>query len=532
MGFEGITAKIPLGQYGILTDMPSDKLPPNALDHASNVCFFNGSVQKAPGTLKWNATPLSSGIIALWDYWPTSDAQRTIAVTSDGKVYRDIGSRDFSNGTATFSPITTGLGTLTPNCMFAEGGQESANRDKKLFFFSYGQNPIKVLAGDGITFRNITGPSADWSNVFTYPRVGIIHRDRLWVFFNQQYYASDSADHENFLSNFLADAIFPGEGGAIRGAFDWKGRLFVFKDGGFVYWLNDGDTDENNWYWQKLASNFGLSAPHAALDIIDDMIAGNTSGSVTSYSATNNLSGVEGADILKNLQMENFHRANTSDSGLMQQHAIYYEKKKLAFFTWRSGYYTYNDTLLVLDYNAETPRPAYWRKGSPQCLAKRKDVNQILRPMYGDKDGYIHIMDYEDRLEGGAAFTGEFQTAHIDFSYLDPKLSTFDKMFCWLSVTFVPEGSHNLSCDYFIDGKYMDTVQFQMNQFLRPQLNTLTLNTDRLRQANTESEPRRLRGSGRTFSARFYNSGSNQSFQVSSITVGFKLGTNKAQKAV
>ncbi len=531
MGYKGIPAKIPLGQFGILTDMPSDKLPPNALAGARNVCFFNGSIQKAPGTLKWNASAFDAGVVALWDYWPTVAAQRTLAVTSAGSVYRDLGSRDFSNGLTANTPIVTGLGSLTPNCMFVEGGKETANADKKLFLFTHGVNQIKVLTGDGVTFSNIAAPSTDWTSTTMYPKHGLIHRGRLFVFAGQQFYASDTANHENFLSNMLTDNIAPGEGGEIVGAHVFKGRLFAFKEGGFVYYYDDSNEDEDFWAWHKLSSNFGLSAPNAILEVTDDMLAGNVSGTVTSYGATNALGSVEAGDVLHTMQMESFHRANTSDAGLSVQHAIYYEKKKLAFFTWRSAYYTYNDTMLVLDFNGEGPRPSYWLKGSPQCLAIRKDVNLVKRPMYGDKDGYIHIMDYEDRLEGASSFTGEFQTTHIDFSYLDPKYSTWNKHFDWLSVTYVPEGSHTVSCDYFIDGKFIETITFVMNQYLSPQLGTLTLDTNRLRQANTETVTKALAGSGTTFSARFYNAGSNQSFQISSITVGFRPGTKNAQKA-
>lgn len=69
-----------------------------------------------------------------------------------------------------------------------------------------------------------------------------------------------------------------------------------------------------------------------------------------------------------------------------------------------------------------------------------------------------------------------------------------------------------------------------MIQYQRPELGVLTLNTDRLAQANTETAIRQLSSTGRTFSARFYNSGSNQSFQIPAITVYFRSGGDKAQE--
>jgi hypothetical protein len=140
-------------------------------------------------------------------------------------------------------------------------------------------------------------------------------------------------------------------------------------------------------------------------------------------------------------------------------------------------------------------------------------------------------MDYEDRKEGSTAYIGDFQTPHLDFSFLDATLAERNKHFDQLSVTYVPEGNWNLSCDYYIDGKYIDTIQFQMKQYLSNQLNTFLLDTDRLAQPNTETMTRPLKGTGRTISFRFYNSGSNQSFQVSSLEIGFRVSGSQAQKA-
>ena len=120
----------------------------------------------------------------------------------------------------------------------------------------------------------IASPAADWVSP-NYPTVGVIHRNRLWAFMKQRAYASDTGNHENHLSNNLTQAIFPGEGGSVIGAFVFKGRLFAFKEGGFVYYLNDDDPDSDNWNWLKLASNFGLSSPHGILQALDDMIAVN-----------------------------------------------------------------------------------------------------------------------------------------------------------------------------------------------------------------------------------------------------------------
>lgn len=524
MAYSGIPVKISFGDLGLLTDMSVTERPPGSLLFARNITYYNGCVQKAPGAIKMNTSALAAGIVALFDWWPITTLQRTIAVTSDGSIYRNEGTGNF--GTA----ITTGLGVLTPNCVFVSGGQETAAANKKLFLFTEGRNQLKVLSGDGSSFSSVTSPATDWTNTQTYPKVGVIHRSRLWAFVGQRYYASDSANHENFTSNFLAGSIYSGEGGELRGGFVFKGRLFAFKDGGFVYGLIDTDTDEDNWYWQRIAANFGISAPNAAIEVLDDMLAGNTTGTVTSYSASFALGNVEAADIFKNAGVENYIRDNTSRSGIMEQHALYYAEKKQAFFTTRSGYRTSNDTLICVDYGRQQPRISLWLKGTPQCLALRKDENQIQRPMYGDASGYVHLMDREDRLEGASSYTGAFQTQHLDFRFADQALANKQKNFNYLSVCYVPESSGNLSCDYYIDGRFVETLSFPMVQDSNSQLNYLLLNTDRLVQGNQETFTHPLKGFGRTISFYFYNSGSNESFQVCSITVGFKPAGEQAQK--
>jgi len=243
MAYTGTKAKILLGEFGLLTDIAPDKVPPNALIKANNVCFFNGSVQKAPGTIKWNETALSAGIIAAHHWMPNINVERMIAVTSAGDIFRG---NDRQFGSAANTTIAS---VLSPNCVFTEGGAETAGREKKLFFFTGGATNPYVMEGDETAFAVISRPNTDWTAT-NRPKFGTVHRNRLWAFAGQISYASDSGDHENFQTAALTEPVYPGEGGELRGAAVFKGRLFAFKDGGFTYLLNDQDTDENNWYWQ------------------------------------------------------------------------------------------------------------------------------------------------------------------------------------------------------------------------------------------------------------------------------------------
>lgn len=525
MSYTGNKIKIDLGELGPITDIAPDKVPPGALISAKNIVYSNGAVQKAPGTIRWNTTSISASIVAVHYWQPDAVTERFIAVTSGGAIYKG---RDRSLG----SPINSSIASvLTPNCMFAEGGSETNVRSKKLFLFTDGATNPYVLAGDSTAFATIATPNSDWTSAATYPRFGVVHRGSLWAFGGQFSYASSTSNHEDFSSTSAAfvDAIYPGEGGEIKGAFVYKGRLFAFKDGGFVYGLIDTDTSNANWYWAKIASNFGLAAPNAIDEVLDDMLAGNTSGTLNSYAASEKLGSVAAADIIQQAGFESLLRSQASDVGLNEQHTLYYPKKKQLFVTYRTCYRTTNDMLLMLDFARPGQlRSSFWVKGSPQCLALYKDTNDIERPMYGSSDGYIHLMDAEDRLEGETAYTGDFQTPHYDFSWAGQGLGSAEKHFDFLAVHYKPESSGDLSLDYFIDGRYYDTITFPMIQSDRAKLGVLLLGTDRLQQANTETAVRSLSGTGRTISFRGYNSGSNQSFQITGLTVFFRGGGEKA----
>lgn len=534
-GYLGLRVKVPLGEYGIITDVAPDKVPPGSLLQAINITFTNGSVEKAPGAYQWNQTALSAGIVGAHFWIPDNNAlmqQRFIAITSDGNIYKG---RDRVFG----SPINNTIASvLTPNCVFAEGGAEAASNPKKLFIFTGGVTQPYVLSGDGTAAATIATPATDWTSSSTYPRCGVVHRGQLWAFAGQISYASSGTNHENFVgAGTLANPVYPGEGGEIQGAFVFKSRLFCFKRGGYVYGLIDSDSNQLNWYWQKVASNFGIAAPNAVDEVLDDMLVGNTYGTLTSYKATFALGSVEAADVMQNNGFDKFMRQWVSKSGVPFEHLLYYGEKKQLFLTCRSTYAVQNDSILMLDFGRQgRVRPSIWTKGSPQCLAKFKDINQVERPMYGGADGFLYWLDYADRSEGqggGAnnAYNGAFQTQHLDFSHVDPALSAVEKQFDFIAVHYVPTSTTaQLSCDYYIDGRYIDTVSFKLAQYQRPALGTLTLGKDRLAAGNTETTMLPIRGAGKTLSAYFYNASANQTFQVPAVTVYFLPGGDKAQQ--
>lgn len=525
MGYEGNTVTIPFGQHGIMTDMNPTDLPPNSLLLANDVILNPGYIEKAPGSMKYNTSTLNNEtIVAGFDWWPTTISQRLIVATNAGSIYRDIGDRGFSLGVA----IKTGLSGLTNQSMFIEGGKELTGRSKKLFYIS-ANNQVQVLEADGTTFSVIDSPAADWVTP-NFPRCGVIHRNRLWLFMGQGSYASNTGDHENFTSSTLIDNIYPGEGGDIIKATVYKGRLFVFKEGGFVYYLDDSSTDTSEWFFRKLDTGISTASSHSMYQVVNDLVVGTSAGSLVSLVAAQSLGDIKSADIYSQVKCEQFIRNNTSASGFESMHSLYYEEKKQAYFTYRTKFNTQNDAFVTLDMSSQTPRILFNKRDRPSCFFLRKDINKVSRPCYGAADGFVYFMDRPDRDVGGSAFDSEFQTPHIDFRHIDPNLAGKKKIFDNFKMEFIETGSWNIYADIFIDGDLTETLTIPCSN-RNHNLDSFVLDSDELSAEETQrSVEQPLHGSGRTFSVKFRNSGLQQNFKIASFTVGFRVGAEDAAR--
>lgn len=528
-GYQGYTTQIPLGNLGVMTDMAPSEIPPTALIRAFDIDFGPGYLQKAPGTIRYNLTQLPNPIISLIDYWPNLHTQRLFAATSDGSIFRDIGDRTFSLGTA----IKTGLGPLNVISQFVVGGAEIPGNSRRLFFFP-GTAQLQVLQGDEATFAAVAEPATDWTSP-NFPKLGVIHRNRLWAFVGNNYYASKTDNHENFTdTSALTGTVGPGDGGDILGVYVYKGKMIIFKEGDIVYYLNDASSDTADWYFTKLGEGFGVSSAHSAIQVLDDLLVGNNTGSVTSYQAVQAFGDIQSGDIFRAAKVNQFFRDNLSLSGFAYSQALWYPEKHIAFFTGRTKGGVANNALIALDLqNPNTPRYCIYRKDAADCLGLRRDIYNIKRPMYGAADGYVYLMDREDRSVGlmgsGVAYTGEFKTPHLDFRHLDPSLAHKNKNFDFLGVTFQEEGNHNLSVDVFLDGKFSQTITYTMTIDTN-YCGAFVLGTSKLGSEDEKTRWQPIAGQAKRISFRCYNSGNNENFKVSQLVVGFNISGEDATR--
>jgi len=394
VAYTGQALSIACGLDGLKGDDNSQRLPPTALLLANNVILHNGITEKAPGARRWNKSQLAGGgVVALTDFWPDDITQRRIVVMTDGRVYK-------LSDPETAILIASGL-TISDPPVFVAGGAESQGRDRKLFLFT-GNNPVMVLSGDGTTMTAMSQPAADWTATTTYPVTGLIHRSRLAALGARGaphvLYLSDPDDHEKFTGGNAFDfTVYPGESETLFSAYVYKGVLFVFKHPEGAYYLVDTDPDFVNWSIQRLTASFGAASSHAAIEVLNDMIVANSTGSLTSATATQELGGITSGDILRTIGCERFMRQNMSQDGRVDRHAIYYENKKVAMFTYRSSSAIENDRILMLDFNAQVARVTWLTFAQANCLTLVKDTQRVLRPYYGSNDGFIYEMDRNTR---------------------------------------------------------------------------------------------------------------------------------------
>lgn len=675
MGYSGVSIPIVLGEVGLVTDAAPSAVPINALSKANNITFQNGRVSKQLGCSKLNSTALSSDVVGLIDWWPTSALQRTIALTDDGKMFRDTGDGTFTTQTA----ITTGLGAITTDSKMITAGQEYAGRSRKLFTFTNGVNQIKILTADGTTNTNIALPSADWATG-NYPTFGVRYQNRVCVMGGasnkHQLYFSTINDHENFVGTTFGDArfevwqriaatpnvditaaiqagtsttiftltnndgiivygvntfnritfvvsqietgtpvytyeywngsawtampltttpvftaaatvfaqftsipsawvvgdgtegggnnayyairilattaptqavkvtdiivsntsydiapptfsVFPGEGDGLLSAYVYRGLLFLFKKPFGVYVLDGRDPSSANWTVSRYSDAFGVSSPHSLLQILGDLVAGNSNGSITSLEASQNFGDFDAGDILQNAKVEEYIRAQFSFVGLPYSQAVYYPEKKIALFTGQSSSTLVRDRILAIDVARQNPRISIITKDSPNCLTLRKDSQGISRPMYGDQSGFVYLMDQATYNVAGTSFLGEFQTAYTDFGQVDHSLSGKNKIFDFLEVDYVPTGNNDFYIGVYVDGSLRQTLTF--SQVLGVALDTFVLDVDSLVGEPTGKQNRKQLKSciGKKISFRVYNNNSNEAFQIERLVISFRLSAEQ-----
>lgn len=460
--------------------------------------------------------------------------------TTGDQTIMDFSANSLTSGgpavTIAFTEIVKGgvvLGTLTPDTHMLTGGAESQGRNKKLFIFS-GQSQIKVISGDTSYYTTLQLPSSDWATS-SFPTYGILYQGRLCAIGSSadrhRAYLSLATDHEDFTTTPLTFPIFPGEADGLIGAAVYRGLLFLFKRPFGVYIIDGTDPNTANWTVSRYSDSFGVASPHSTLQALNDLISSNAFGSYTSLQATQAFGDFEAGDMLALAQIENYIRGQFNGAGLPYVHGVYYPEKKLAMFTGQATSGSARNRILKVDFAKQQPRYSIETKDTVNCLALRRDTNNIPRPMYGDATGYVWLMDQATYAVNSLAYTGEFQTAYTDFSFTSGELAGKNKIFDFIEVNYIPTGNNNFYLDVFIDGTLRQTLTF--TQYLGVALDAFRLDTDALSGDASGKRNRKqiLSCTGERISCRIYNSNVSEGFKIERIIVGFRISDDQVYDA-
>ena len=268
------------------------------------------------------------------------------------------------------------------------------------------------------------------------------------------------------------------------------------------------------------------------------MLIANSFGTITSANAVQYYGGFDMADVLVNTRTAKYVRENISPQGAQARYGIYYEYKKQAFFSYRSTSGLQNNRILYIDYASpqQTPKVAWWDKDQANCLFLRKDINRVPRPCYGANDGFIYLMDQENRDVGGNGYQMDVMTPAIDFMSdvnspmaVPNQMAEINKIFDFLEVDMECTGKWNLNVDVYIDGKFSETIQFSQSQLKGT--NEVVTNIDRTYDGFPFQVRKKMHGSGKRIALRFYNNEVDHNITLLRAQIYLRQGTQGEKDA-
>lgn len=441
---------------------------------------------------------------------------RIVTATTNGNVFKEK-PLTLTTGNLDAVALESGLNRSARPGRFVAGGKEAAAQPRKLFYFN-GIDPVQYLLGDGTSMGEVTRPAGtDWSltaDENAQPTNGLIHENRLLAWGNltdpHRVYATGPDDHDDFSTADALSLRFRSDiGDRIWCGASFQGILFVWKYPRGIFYLDDTDTDPSNWVVRAKSEALGCApSPFAALPIDDDVLFMAADGTFHLLTAVDALGGTRTSDITRKLGLSKWIRENLNLERLNQVLSVWYSQKKLAIFAVPGTGSTLNNLTLKFDFSGvERGLPlkfSYSERDVGDGLAiRRTPQGGPEKPILGQA-AFVFLLDQEARNANGVAYTGQYQTPHLDFSHIDPDLRDKRKLYEHLELLMEPVAAGTLTVDVYIDGTLKQT---------------LTYDATRRRQS------KRLNvGDGFTISLRVTNSVLNEDFKVLSHLVYYKVG--------
>jgi hypothetical protein len=192
--------------------------------------------------------------------------------------------------------------------------------------------------------------------------------------------------------------------------------------------------------------------------------------------------------------------------------------------------------VFIVDINRkDTPRIHVDDKDEPDALAIRQDENRVSRPISGDNDGVVWLLDQDHTsiFRGSAEgedhlhvtnYVSEFQIPHTDFAWFHEKLGAVRKNYSYLEAIMQPTGNFTLTFDILYDGVIRDVITMNTGES-GAALGSFVIGQDQLGGDTLLNTRKRLRGSSRRLSLIGRQDGEDEKFTLSQLTIGLTPGS-------
>lgn len=523
MAYRGSVTRLPVGMLGFSGSSNPTQLQAGHFENVEGVSLDGGLLQKEGGAAKFNAAALGapSVVISGINYSPLANTTRDAVFLSNGSILKDTGAGTFATTLA--SGLTS---TRVPPPHFMMAGGEAAGAPRTLFCFS-NTNQVRVVDGDGAVMAAITTPPADWAGAGNFPTFGVLHEGRLWAGGNasdpHRMYYSRSSDHQDFSAPGGTLSIHPGEGEILVGGLSFKGLLILFKFPRGIYVVNTADPSPAGWRVERLSKAVGGVNQQTIVPISNDTMYMDAAGNIHLVSATNAFGDVQTSNISQAADLSQFIRDTVSLPDIRRATGIWYDAKSQAQFAVPLKGTVDNNLRITVDMsNPQTPvRFLLSRRDTPISMWMRPDVFGVYKPVHGDLGGFIWLMDQLARNKGGAGYAFSFESANMDLSFVDPRMSTLNKTGDFLEIVFEPQGDWDLTMQVVWDDVPGPPILYSMGGSGAP-LGSFILGTDFLSSTSIRSIRKRIAGSGRRLRLIGTNSGTDQNIAISDFFLSFR----------
>lgn len=441
---------------------------PIILDHqdlvqADNIVFTNsGSRRKRGGQARYNSVAIGSSaasVLYITDYWATVSSakrERFVAVANDNKVYRS----DPAAGTwSSFSTLALSVshGGITSTVM---------NEDLILGLRSNGVPKTWLNQSTSVNLTTLTASS------------GSIPFSSAWIvssFLNRLFVAGDPANPDKLYVSSTGDqtnwTISSTPGKAITldvgvGDGDPSGITAIFPgtagDGVFyaakrrsIYVIDCSAADQTTWSVRRLTNKIGVINPNAvtAVDEVDIFFLSDR-GMHTLSQVISGTAVKEGSFISAPIQEDYRSIINAGDRDKIS--LVYVPSmNSLLFSCKRTGQTTFET---IYGFNLEIQKWFRWTATPSNFLMMRFNKTDGVEELYGcGTDGYVNLMNDEDRNDFGAPIVTRIKSAFI----APEGIPLQDNQYTNLALIYRARENSTFRVYYSVDGLTTKSLTYQ-----------------------------------------------------------------------